>query len=98
MKRDDVVARLKEHAGEIRALGAQSLYLYGSVARDEAKADSDVDLFIERDFGKKFGLIELARLQIRLQDILGARVEVGTRTSLHPLLKSEIEQSSIRVL
>ncbi len=98
MTRNEVIEILKSHADEIRDLGAESLYLYGSVARDEAKPSSDVDLFIDRNFKKKFGLIELARLQLRLQELLGTNVDVGTRTSLHPLLKSDIEQSSIRVL
>ncbi len=47
MRRDEVIARLKEVEPAIRARGARSLYLFGSHARDEARAESDVDVFID---------------------------------------------------
>lgn len=97
MKRDDVIAKLKEQEAAIRALGVAHLHLYGSYARDEAGGDSDVDLFFDRDFGQKFGLIELARLQGFLAKILGTEVDIGTRTSLHPMLKPAIESKAMLV-
>jgi predicted nucleotidyltransferase len=44
MKRDEVLAILDAHREELQKLGVKSLSLFGSVARDEAHADSDVDL------------------------------------------------------
>ena len=46
MRRHEAVARLKLAEPAIRALGAASLYLFGSHARDEARPDSDVDVFL----------------------------------------------------
>lgn len=46
MNRDTAIARLKEHEAELRRLGVQSLYVFGSTARDEAGPESDVDLFL----------------------------------------------------
>ena len=43
----DTVSSLKSKAAEIRALGATSLYLFGSAAHGEGGPDSDIDLFVE---------------------------------------------------
>jgi uncharacterized protein len=51
MQREDVIARLKEHEAELRRLGVEHLYLFGSTARDEAGDDSDVDLFFDHPEG-----------------------------------------------
>jgi len=98
MKRDDAISRIRDNADAIRALGAASLYLYGSLARDEAGPDSDVDVFIDRDPSRHFGFIELTELEFLLHDILGAEVDVSTRTGLHPALSETIEKSAIKVL
>jgi predicted nucleotidyltransferase len=47
MRRDDVIARLKQTEPALRGFGVAALYLFGSHARDEAKPDSDVDVFID---------------------------------------------------
>ena len=97
MKRNDVIKKLKDQADAIRALGATSLYLFGSVARDEAGPESDLDLFIDYDPAKKFSLVDLSGLKIFLEEELSADVDVTTRNSLHPRLKDKIEASAIRV-
>jgi predicted nucleotidyltransferase len=61
MNRAEAVARLRDHADAIKAMGATSLYLFGSAAEDTAGASSDLDLFIDYDvtgrfiFGKRLG-------------------------------------------
>lgn len=98
MNRDQTIALIKEAEPRIRALGAAALYLFGSTARDEADPTSDVDVFIDRDPSKKCGFIELTNLEFLLEEALGAEVDLCTRTSLHPVLRGEIERSAIRVL
>jgi uncharacterized protein len=51
MKRDDAIAILKERESELRRLGVEHLYLFGSTARGEAGEDSDVDLFLDHPGG-----------------------------------------------
>jgi predicted nucleotidyltransferase len=46
MNREDALARLKAHEAELKALGVEHLFLFGSTARGEAREDSDVDLFL----------------------------------------------------
>ena len=98
MSREEVIAKIRQNADAIRALGAGSLYLYGSHSRDEAGPGSDIDVFIDRDPDKPFGFIELTELEFLLCDILGAEVDVSTRTGLHPAISGEIQQNAVRVL
>ena len=97
MNKREAVARLKRHADAIKALGATSLYLFGSVARDEARTQSDLDLFIDYDPEGKFSLLELVGIKRLLEDELGVKVDVTTRDSLHPMLRADIEHSAVRV-
>lgn len=97
MKRNEAIEKLRRQADAIRALGATSLYLFGSVARDEAGPESDLDLFIDYDPAKKFSLVDLSGLKIYLEEEFSTNVDVTTRNSLHPRLKDKIEASAIRV-
>jgi len=96
MERAAAIAALKAHEAELKRLGVEHLYLFGSTARDEARADSDVDLFFDYQKGK-FGLFELMDVQERACDILGRRADIMTRDSLHKTLKQRIEAASVLV-
>lgn len=97
MTRSETISTLRASSDEIRKLGATGLYLYGSAARDELTADSDVDLFIDYDPQGPFSFVELVRLQILIGQKLARDIDLTTRNGLHPLLKAEIESSSVRV-
>jgi uncharacterized protein len=96
--RDEVIERLRAHAVEIRGYGATALYLFGSAARDELTADSDVDVFIDYAPGGDFSLIEQAGLQIYLQRLFARNVDLLTRGGLQRRLRDVIVASSMRVL
>src|SRR6266700_3212409 len=97
MARGDIIVSLQARAADIRALGATSLYLFGSAAHGEARDDSDIDLFIDYD-PERFSFVELIRLRERLSQILGRPADLATREGLHPLLRSQIEAEAIKVL
>jgi uncharacterized protein len=96
MKRDEAIRRLKDHEAELRRLGVERLYLFGSTARGEAREDSDIDLFFDHKKGK-LGLFELMEVKARAAGILGYRADIMTRSSLHPGLKKRIEDSAVLV-
>ena len=96
MKRSVAIARLKQHETEFKQRGVDRLYLFGSTARDEAKDDSDVDLFFDHERGK-LGLFQLMDLKEFAARILGCKTEIMTRASLHPVLRERIEASALRV-
>jgi uncharacterized protein len=97
MKRSEAIEKLKKQADAIRALGATSLYLFGSVARDEAGPTSDLDLFIDYDPQSRFNALDLVGIKLFLEDELATEVDITTRDSLHPVLKDRIESSALQV-
>ena len=96
MKRDDAIAMLKKHETELRQLGVEHLYLFGSTARGEARDDSDVDLFFDHPEGS-LGLYQLMDVKDTAARILGRKTEIMTRRSLHPVLRERIEASALQV-
>ena len=97
MNKLEAITRLKRIAPAVKARGATSLYLFGSVARDEAKSESDLDLFVDYDPNRKFSLVDLVDIKLFLEDELGVGVDVTTRDSLHPMLRGDIEKSAVHV-
>lgn len=73
---------LQGHVGAIRAFGVERLGVFGSFARDEARADSDVDLFVEFAAGQKT-LKNLVGLSRTLHELLGRKVELVTPAALN---------------
>jgi uncharacterized protein len=93
----DAISQLLRHADAIKAMGATSLYLFGSTARNEAAVDSDLDLFLEYDPASRFSLVDLVGIKLFLEEALGIEADVTTRDGLHPMLKDKIERSAVRV-
>jgi uncharacterized protein len=94
VRRDEALRRLAEHRDELTAMGAGSLSLFGSVARDEAGPDSDVDVLIE--LGRPLDLFDLGRIQIRLEEILGQRVDLVMPDTLRPRLRASVLDEAVR--
>jgi predicted nucleotidyltransferase len=97
MTRDEIVSALLAVKPSIEREGATSLFMYGSRARGDARADSDLDLFVEYDPSRKFSLLDLVGIKQIIDGALGIEAHVTTRDSLHPRLKQKIEQQAIRV-
>ena len=96
MKRAAALSVLRAHEAELKRLGVEHLYLFGSTARDDAGAESDVDLFFDRAEGS-LGLFALISVKEAASRILGRRADIMTRRGLHPVLRPEIEASARRV-
>ncbi len=96
MDRTAAIGKLKEHEAELKQLGVEHLYLFGSTARGEAREDSDVDLFFDHPVGS-LGLFELMDVKAAAARILGRKTDIMTRRSLHPVLRERIEASALQV-
>jgi len=97
MHREQVITKLKAAEPAIRALGASALYLYGSYARDEARPDSDVDVFIDKDPARPFGFDAFMDIYFKLQETLGTDIGYTTREGLVEFYRPDIEREAIRV-
>src|ERR1700733_14268905 len=79
---------LTSHREQLSQLGGYHLAVFGSVARDEATEESDVDILV--DFDSKKGLFGFADLKFYLEEILDRHVDLVTRRALHPALEKRI--------
>jgi hypothetical protein len=87
---------IRAHGEEIRErFGVSDLRVFGSVARGETHADSDIDVvvpFIERATFDRF-----MDLKLYLEELLAGRVDLVTRAALRPELRPKIDREAIRV-
>jgi hypothetical protein len=97
MNKVEAITKLRRQADAVKALGATSLYVFGSIARDEGDASSDLDLFIDYDPQSRFNAFDLVGIKQLLEQELGVEVDITTRDSLHPMLRVDIENSAVRV-
>jgi uncharacterized protein len=95
---EDIVTRLRAHADAIRARGVVALYLFGSAARGDARAESDVDLFFDPEPRRLSSLRERFALEDMLSAILSAKVDIGERGEIRADLRAPIEAGAVRVL
>ena len=78
-----IIAKLREHEGELRAAGIEHLFLHGSYARGTAIREvSDVDVIAEFTPGRRLSLLDMVALENRLADLLGIRVDLSPAKGL----------------
>ena len=77
-----MIRRLRQHEGELARLGIRQLYVYGSVARGDARPWSDVDLFADLADEERWNIVRWGHMLDRLQEILARRVDFAARRSL----------------
>jgi len=76
--------------------GIEAIGLFGSVARDEAKSSSDVDICIKT---KKADLFAMVHIKEELQELMSSDIDiVRVREKMNPFLKNRIEKEAIYVL
>lgn len=80
----------------LRRHGVVRAALFGSQARGEATEESDFDFLVE--FGGEKSLLDLAALQIELEEALGKEVDVLTYRSLHPRVKDKVLRDQVPLL
>jgi predicted nucleotidyltransferase len=97
MRQEEVLDILKRHREDLQRLGVRSLALFGSVARNEAGPQSDVDLLVEID--RPMGLFGLLRIQHYIEQLLGGtEVDLVMKGSVLEELKDNILEDSVRVI
>src|ERR1017187_3909623 len=84
---DDVLETLRNHESGLRRLGVSHAAVFGSVARSEARTDSDIDVLVELDPDQPMGILECPPIKIFLHEFPVGRGNVVTPRPLNPLLR-----------
>ena len=96
MNRDEVIAKLRTHESELRAAGIVRLSLFGSTARGEAHAHSDIDLLAAFDESQSLSLIDVLRIENQIGDLLGQAVDLVEEGCLRPQVKENVSREAVR--
>lgn len=96
MDKQIIITKLRGCIGEIRQrFSVKALAIFGSIVRDEAADNSDVDVLVV--FDKKAGFDLFMDLKFYLEDLLGTKVDLVTDKALRPQIRRAIEQEMIHV-
>ena len=87
-----VILTLRSHEPELRAAGIIHLRLFGSVARGQSSAGSDVDLMVDFETSKRLSLVGMAHLENRLADLLGVKVDLSPAD----FMKEPVRERAVR--
>jgi len=92
---DAILKKLREHEAELRRLGVSHAAIFGSIARGEARVDSDIDVLLELDDARPIGIFQYARLKLYIDEILTGAADVTNRRTLKPLLLDGILRDAV---
>ena len=95
MNRDLVLSQLRQRRHELEQAGVLRLAIFGSVARGDNSADSDVDLMGDFDRAKGLNLFDMVGLESLLTEIVGARVELFDRQMLKQPVRFRAEREAV---
>jgi predicted nucleotidyltransferase len=95
MTRDQVIATLRNHQQELRQRGVLHAALFGSVARNEAKPGSDIDILIEIAPDAPVGVFEYVGITQYLADLFPDPVDVANRERLKALVRPGAERDAV---
>ncbi len=97
LQREEVLTILVAHQEELKTLGVKSLALFGSVARNEARPDSDVDLLIEFEEGQEPQGLEYFGFNQHFEKLLGREVDLANPHQLKPRIRDRILNQAIPI-
>lgn len=97
-RREEVLWQLKRHLRELERFGIARLSLFGSVVRNAARRESDVDLLVEFVPGHPEGMLEFVELKHLLEGILQRPVDLVTPANLKPRIRDRILAEAVRIL
>lgn len=91
-----VLRAVRAQAGHLRQRGLTGLWVFGSVARGDARPGSDIDLFATLD--ARVSLVGLASLRAGLSDLLGVPADLVERDALPPAIRTAAERDAVQAL
>lgn len=95
MNTNDTFRQLRAHQADFANFKVKSLAIFGSVARGEARPESDVDILV--DFEGPATFDQYMQLRFFLEELLGCHIDLLTRKGIRPELLKDIEQEALYV-
>jgi uncharacterized protein len=95
MKKQDAIDVLRRHQDDLRAHGIIHAALFGSVARDEAGAQSDIDILIELDPELPLDIFAYAGLKRYVAELFEQPVDVVNKEALKPYLRNPVSADAV---
>jgi hypothetical protein len=92
---DQAIEVLRRHRHELEAMGVRHASVFGSVARNEATATSDLDLVVELDPSMPIGLWGYVGIVQYLQDVFGPHTDVADKDALRPAVLRRVLAESV---
>ncbi len=92
---DQILSLLKRHRPDLNRFGVKYIAVFGSVARDDASPESDIDILVEFEHRPDFD--RYMDLKFYLEDLLKRRVDLVTYNALKPRMRPIVEREAIRV-
>jgi predicted nucleotidyltransferase len=95
MNKQDVLDRLRRNERALRERGVTHAALFGSLARGDARPDSDIDIMVEIAPDARIGLFQYVGIVHYLEDLFPVRVDVANREGLKPFVRPSAERDAI---
>ena len=95
MNAEDAIATLRRHEGALRARGVAHAAVFGSVARGEPRADSDLDILVEFEPGAEGTIYDYMRFKEYVAGLFNGPVDVIDRAALKPHLRAPAARDAV---
>lgn len=95
MKLEQALITLRKAEIALRAKGVQHAAIFGSTARDEARAESDVDVLIDFDPSASVTIYDYVAIRNDIASLFDGRVDVVDREGLKPHLRKPVTQDLV---
>jgi len=92
----EALRRLNRNREKLRTHRVRHIAVFGSTARNQATANSDVDLLVEFEPGAPVGLFAYVRLLDFLTNVMDTRIDLATPGALRPAMRDEIVAEAVR--
>ena len=95
MDREQIIATLRKHENELRRRGVLRAALFGSVARGQTNANSDIDILVDLAPAAPIGVFEYVGLTQYIGDLFPVPVDVANHARLKPNIRPQAERDAV---